>query len=155
MTGPVLNGAAAPRERSPSSAREALLGIAIGEVQLLLERVTEQERLLRSSAAESAASAESVRTATAEYRAQIDTSVERLREAFRAMLGESAAEVGRAAAERQAEFLERAARQAIRASITTESTRRSKRDWLLLVAAGALVGAVIGASVAILTARVL
>lgn len=135
----------------PSTAREALLAELIGDIQRMLDQLADVQKGLASADESARATAEALQKANVEFRAQVDDTLARMRVELAALLSKTAERTVSDLAGRQTETLMKAAAIAIRQTMSAEMVRRARRDWLVLAAAAAGVGAMsaLGATAAI------
>lgn len=120
----------------PSNAREALLAELLGDVQLLLGRLE-----LADESAKATATA--VTDATAQYRAQVDDLVTKLRAETASIVLKTTEHAAQSLVGQQQETLQKAAAQAIHQALSDQVLRRNRRDWMLAAAWGAATGSVV------------
>jgi hypothetical protein len=117
----------------PSNAREALLAELLGDVQALLVRLEQADQSAKETA-------NAVREATAQYRAQVDELVSKLRAETAAIVLRTTEHAARTLVGQQQATLQKAATLAMQHAITAQVLRRTRRDWLMAAALGALSG---------------
>ena len=132
----------------PSTAREVLLAELLGDAQRLLDQVAELQRGLASADGSARATAEALHKANADYRAQVDDTLARMRVEVAALITKTAERTVSDLAARQTETLQKAEVIAVRQTMTAEVLRRTRRDWLRLATAAAGVGALCALSTA-------
>jgi len=117
----------------PSNAREALLAELLGDVQALLVRLEQADHSAK-------ATADAVTEATARYRGQVDELVSRLRAETAAIVLKTTEHAAHSLVGQQQATLQKAATLAMQQAITAQVLRRTRQDWLMSAALGAMTG---------------
>jgi hypothetical protein len=117
----------------PSNAREALLAELLGDVQTLLVRLEQADQSAK-------ATADAVTDATAQYRGQVDQLVSKLRAETAAIVLKTTEHAARSLVGQQQATLQKAATLAMQQAITAQVLRRTRQDWLMAAALGAVSG---------------
>lgn len=119
----------------PSNAREALLAELLGDVQELLARLEQADQSAKATAT-------AVTDATAQYRDQVDALVQKLRAETASIVLKTTEHAAQSLVGQQQATLQKAATQAMQQALSEQVLRRTRRDWLMTAALGALTGSV-------------
>jgi hypothetical protein len=117
----------------PSNAKEALLAELLGDVQALLVRLEQADQSAKETAS-------AVTDATAQYRAQVDELVSKLRAETAAIVLKTTEHAAQSLVGQQQATLQKAATLAMQQAITAQVLRRTRGDWLMAAVLGALSG---------------
>jgi hypothetical protein len=117
----------------PSNAKEALLAELLGDVQALLVRLEQADQSAKETAS-------AVTDATAQYRAQVDELVSKLRAETAAIVLKTTEHAAQSLVGQQQATLQKAATLAMQQAITAQVLRRTRVDWLMAAVLGALSG---------------
>lgn len=128
----------------PQTVRQALMAELLDDLQRMADRVEALRDLQDRSEAHAKNTAQSLLQASNQFRASVDDTLARLRVEFAALMASATEHAARSVVGEQAQVLERAAMAAVSQSLTREAIKRSRADWLRLVAAGAAIGATAG-----------
>jgi phytoene dehydrogenase-like protein len=128
----------------PSNAREALLAELLGDVQQLLARLEQADQSAKATAA-------AVTEATAQYRGQVDELVTKLRAETASIVLKTTEHAAQSLVGQQQATLQKAATQAMQQAISSQVLRRTRRDWMMTAACGAMTGS--AATLALLGVR--
>jgi len=128
----------------PQTVRQALMAELLDDLQRVADRVEALRDLQDRSEAHAKNTAQSLLQASTQFRASVDDTVARLRVEFAALMASATEHAARSVVGEQTRVLERAALTAVRQGLTREAIKRSRGDWLRLVATGAGIGAAAG-----------
>lgn len=117
----------------PSTIREALLAEVLGDVQEVLLRLEQASSNAQNITV-------TLNHATDQYRSQVDDMVAQLRAETASIVLKTTEHAAQSLVGQQHATLEKAARSALQQVMTTTVLRRSRRDWWLISAVGALSG---------------
>lgn len=117
----------------PSNAKEALLAELLGDVQVLLGRLEQADQSAKATAS-------AVTEATAKYREQVDELVTRLRTETASIVLKTTEHAAQSLVGQQQATLQKAATQAMQQAINTQMLKRTRRDWFMAAAVGAMSG---------------
>ncbi len=129
----------------PSNAKEALLAELLGDVQVLLEQLETADQSAKATAI-------AVTEATAQYRAQVDELVAKLRTETASIILKTTEHAAKSLVGQQQETLQKAATQAMQLAMNEQMLRRTRRDWFMAAAIGSVAGAIVTALVLLLCA---
>lgn len=129
----------------PSNAKEALLAELLGDVQVLLEQLQTADQSAKATAI-------AVTEATAQYRAQVDELVAKLRTETASIILKTTEHAAKSLVGQQQETLQKAATQAMQLAMNEQMLRRTRRDWFMAAAIGSVAGTIVTALVLLLCA---
>jgi len=122
-------------DKTPATAREALLAELLGDVQKALIRLEQADKSAKDTA-------DAVTKATEQYRGQIDVMVTRLREETASIVFKTTAHAAQSLVGQQQATLQKAATLAIHQALSEQVLRRTRRDWLWMGVGSAFTAAV-------------
>lgn len=123
-------------DKSPSTAKEALVAELLGDVHVLLERL---ERVDGNTKATTTALIE----ATQQYKEQVDGMVAKLRGETANVITQATEQVAKTMVTQQTATLQKAATAAMQTALSVEVLKRTHRDWLIAIAVSSLIGGVV------------
>lgn len=129
----------------PSNAKEALLAELLGDVQVLLEQLQTADQSAKATAI-------AVTEATAQYRAQVDELVAKLRTETASIILKTTEHAAKSLVGQQQETLQKAATQAMQLAMNEQMLRRTRRDWFMAAAIGSIAGSIVTALILLLCA---
>jgi hypothetical protein len=122
-------------DRTPSTAKEALVAELLGDVHILLERLEQVDRNTKATTA-------ALNEATEQYRGQVDGMVARLRSETANVIALATEQAAKTMVGQQTETLQKAATAAMQKALSVEVLKRTRRDWFAAIVIGASTGAV-------------
>jgi hypothetical protein len=129
-------------DKLPSTAKEALVAVLLGDVHTLLARLEQIDTNTKATTV-------ALNEATQQYRDQVDGMVARLRSEAANVITQATEQVAKTMVSQQSETLQKAATAAMQKALSVEVLKRTRRDWYTAVFVsscfGALVASVIGA----------
>lgn len=121
-------------DKTPSTAKEALVAELLGDVHVLLARL---ERVDGNTKATTTALIE----ATQQYKEQVDGMVAKLRGETANIITQATEQVAKTMVTQQTATLQKAATAAMQVALSVEVLKRTRRDWLTAIVMSAFLGA--------------
>lgn len=128
--------------RDPTTVQQALLAEACDDLAKCLVRFEQCLGVLGQAEEHSRQTAASLRQGSQEFRSAIDGTIDRLRKEFAVLMQSATDRAAASVMAQQSQAIERAATAAMRKTITQETARRSRDDWMRACLVGAGVGSV-------------
>ena len=137
-------------DKTPSTAREALLAELLGDAHTILEKMEAMRTSMDAADERVKLTVTTIETATSNYRAAINEIASRLRLETASIINQTTEHAARSLVGQQTNTLRLAATDAIRDALNADILRRSKRDWLLCVLVAAATGGVVSLAISLM-----
>jgi F0F1-type ATP synthase membrane subunit b/b' len=138
--------------KAATNAREALVAELLGDVQTLLDRFEQVGTQLAKADANAQATAAALNAATAQYRAQVDEMVARLRAETSSIITHTTQHAAETLVNQQSAMLQQAAINAMQHAFATELGKRTRREWIAALLFTVVVSMIATATVLLLRA---